>query len=121
MDLDVAREFLKGSELALDNELCRPAVANAYYAMFWAARAVLKHIGITREEWSHGGLQHAFGAEIVNKRSLLPRHAGQWLHTGYDLRRKANYNLEGVGAKESRRMVHHASDFVATIAEVIER
>lgn len=38
MLLRIAREFLKGAELALENELYRVAAANAYHAMFWAAQ-----------------------------------------------------------------------------------
>ena len=34
MHLNIAKEFLKGAELALANELYRVA-ANAYYAMFY--------------------------------------------------------------------------------------
>jgi uncharacterized protein (UPF0332 family) len=119
MHLSIAKEFLKGAELALANELYRVAAANAYYAMFWAAQAAMRHVGIVREEWSHGGLQHAFGLELIKKRALLARQTGQWLASAYDLRSKAHYDAGGVGAKVTRRMVQHAGEFLAKMEEVI--
>jgi uncharacterized protein (UPF0332 family) len=119
MHLNIAKEFLKGAELALANELHRVAAANAYYAMFWAAQAAMRHVGIVREEWSHGGLQHAFGSELIKKRALLPRQMGRWLADAYDFRRAAHYLASGVGVKETRRFVGHAAEFLTKIEEVI--
>jgi hypothetical protein len=85
MHLNISKEFLKGAELALANELYRVAAANSYYAMFWAAQAALRHVGITREEWSHGGLQQAFGLElsplIKGVRGLLRN--GDWSYRAW--------------------------------------
>ena len=79
MHLKVAREFLRGAELALAHELYRVAAANAYYAMFWAVQAVLQRVGVVREEWLHGGLQQAFGLEMIKKRALPQELRGQLL------------------------------------------
>jgi len=78
MHLNIAKEFLKGSDLALANELYRVAAANAYYAIFWAAQAALRHVGVVREEWSHGGLRQTFGSELIKKQALMPRQMGEW-------------------------------------------
>lgn len=120
MDLGIAREFLKGSELALDNELCRPAVANAYYAMFWAARAALRHVGVTRSEWSHGAIQHAVGLELIKKRQLLASHSGKRFSDAYRLRCDAHYEIAGVNLKQTQRILRDAAAFVAGLEKVIE-
>ncbi|MBM3237265.1 HEPN domain-containing protein [Candidatus Poribacteria bacterium] len=118
MHLDIAKEFLKGAEVALANELYRVAAANSYYAMFWAAQAALRHVGIIREEWSHGGLQQAFGLELIKKRGLATSRLGDWLNRAYELRCDAHYKEHGVGVKETRRLVQHANEFVAKAEEV---
>lgn len=117
--LPCAVEFLNGAELALDNELYNVAAANAYYAMFWAAQAIMRYVGIQRYEWSHGGLHHTFGLEAIKKRALIPRRVGEWFVTAYDLRRKAHYGADGVGIKETRRIVRHAAEMIAMVKEVI--
>ncbi|MBM3237261.1 HEPN domain-containing protein [Candidatus Poribacteria bacterium] len=119
MHLNIAKEFLKGAELALANELYRVAAANAYYAMFWAAQAALRHVGVVREEWSHGGLRQTFGSELIKKRTLMPRRMGDWFTDAYDLRCAAHYLASGVGIKETRRLVRHAAEFLTKIEEVI--
>jgi uncharacterized protein (UPF0332 family) len=116
MHLNIAKEFLKGAELALANELYRVAAANAYYAMFWAAQAALRHVGVVREEWSHGGLQYAFGLELIKKRAILPRQMGRWFAEAYDFRRAAHYLASGVGVKETQRFVGHAAEFLTKLA-----
>jgi len=119
MHLNVAKEFLRGAEWALAEELYRVAAANAYYAMFWAAQAALRHVGIVREEWSHSGLQQTFGLEIIKKRGLLAPRLGKRFADAYRLRSGAHYDVAGVGVKETRRIVRDASEFVTTIEEVI--
>lgn len=119
MRLDIAREFLKGAELALEDELYRVAAGSAYYAMFWAAQVTLRHVGIVREEWSHGGLRQAFGSELIKKRALMPRQMGKWLGDAYRFRQAAHYLPRGVGVKETRRLVGHAAEFLAKVEEVI--
>lgn len=119
MHLNIAREFLQGAELALAHELCRVATANAYYAMFWAAQAVLRQVGVVREEWSHGSLQQAFGLEMIKKRALLPSRMGDWLNRAYRLRCDAHYEESEVGLKVTRRAVQHAKEFITKIEGVI--
>ena len=119
MHLNIAREFLRGAALALEDELYRVAAANAYYAMFWAAQATLRHVGFVREEWSHGGLRQTFGSELIKKRALMPRQMGEWFTNAYDLRRAAHYLASGVGVKQTRRLVEHAAEFLTKVEEVI--
>jgi uncharacterized protein (UPF0332 family) len=121
MHLDIAKEFLRGAELALENELYRVAAANAYYAMFWAAQAILRHVGIVREEWSHGGLQKTIGLELIKKRALLAPQLGKWFTDAYMLRCDAHYDPNGIGIKETRRMVRHAVEFITRTEEVVKR
>jgi len=121
MDLDVAHEFLEGAELALEKGLYRVAAANGYYAMFWAARAALRHVGIVRDEWSHGGLLHAYGLELVKHRELLPPNTSEWLKDAYTLRSVAHYDPDGVGTKKTRRSVLHARHMTTQVRELMEK
>lgn len=110
--LDRAKEFLHLGELAL---------ANALYALFWAAIAALAQQGVKQPEWSHGGLRKAFGDEQIRKRSIYPRKFGDWLSDAYTLRLVACYVGKGVTVKKTRRLFEHARRFVSEVEGRLHR
>ena len=119
--MERATEFLKVVEIALAHEHLNACASNAYYAMFWVTISALAHQGLRQAQWSHGGLRETFSRELIVKRGIYPPKFGEWLKDAYTLRVKADYKVEGVGAKEARRLFRHAQDFVKTIQEVVSR
>ncbi|MDW8026695.1 MAG: hypothetical protein RMK18_12665, partial [Armatimonadota bacterium] len=89
-----------------------------YAALFWATIAALAHQGIKQEEWAHGWLWKTFREELVRKRHIYPPTFVEWLERAYSLRDKGHYDWETPGAKETRRMVHHAREFILKVQEV---
>jgi uncharacterized protein (UPF0332 family) len=119
--MERAREFLRVAEISLEQGFYNACASNAYYAMFWAAIAVLAHQGFKQTEWSHGGLREIFSRELIVKRRIYPAKFGEWLKVAYKLRDSAHYSLEGAGTKETRRIFQHALEFVKTVEEVVLR
>ena len=119
--LSKAWRLLQVAEWAVEQELYDGAALCCYAALFWAAIAALAHQGIRREEWAHGFLWKTFREEVVLKRKLYPHIFVEWLERAYALRDRAHYEWESLGAKETRRMVRHAREFVAKVQEVTKR
>jgi len=115
-----AEEALKAAELCFENGLFDSCTSRSYYAMFWAAIAVLENVGYPSQKWSHPGLWNIFGREIVKKRKLYPSKMGGYLGDGYDLRRRADYGKQHVGKRKASRILRWAKDFVQRAKEVIE-
>jgi len=64
---------LKAAKVMLAAEMTDTCVIACYYAVFWAAIAMLHYVGIT--EAADGGmviLRTAFGLECVKRRKLCP-------------------------------------------------
>ncbi|MFN3420768.1 MAG: HEPN domain-containing protein [Armatimonadota bacterium] len=121
--LERAKQFLKSAEACWREEALAGCALCCYAAMFWAAIAVLMHVGLTaRKKWKHGDVWQLFGLEIVKKRQLVPERLGEWLEDAYDLRNDAQYNLEAeLSRKKVERTLRHAREFIAEIDKVIKR
>jgi uncharacterized protein (UPF0332 family) len=116
-----ASRLLQVAEWAIEHELYDGAALCCYAALFWAAIAALAHQGIRREEWAHGFLWKTFREELIRKRRLYPPIFVEWLERAYALREEAHYGLGMPGAKETRRIVRHAQEFITKVQEVTKR
>ena len=58
-----ARQDLQAVEINIQNDLYNVAVSRAYYAMFYAATALLKSKAVERHK--HSGIVAAFGEHFV--------------------------------------------------------
>ncbi len=116
-----SEKLLRVAEWAVEQELYDGAALCCYAALFWATIAALAHQGFKQEEWAHGGLRKVFRDELVRKRRLYPPIFVEWLERAYALRDKAHYELEPPGARETRRIIYHAREFVAKVQEVTKQ
>ncbi len=71
--LDYARRDLQAAESNLNLGFYHITISRAYYAMFYAASALLASKGITRSR--HSGVLSAFGEQFV-RTGLIPSRAG---------------------------------------------
>ncbi len=116
--MEKAREFLQAAQVALAHGLLNACVQDCYYAMFWAAIAMLEWTGHKRVEWSHGDVRRYFGLALVKQWHLCPAEWNKWLEVAYDLRLKAAYEKEGVFKNEAERALRYAREFVRKAEEV---
>jgi uncharacterized protein (UPF0332 family) len=116
-----AEEFLQTADYAVQNGHLNAGAICSYAALFWAARAALAYEGFDRPTWEHGELRSRFTDELIKNRARYPKKFGTWLVNAFALRNEAQYHLGHPKAKEVRRMVYHAKEFIKKIDEVLNK
>ena len=108
-----AYETLKAASYLLEGGYSNDAVSRAYYAMFYAARALLASRDMYPK--GHKGLIIQFGLECV-KKGLIEESYGRSLAHAKDRREFFDYSAEAqVAPEEAARMVEDARAFVDRI------
>lgn len=114
--MERARETLNTAQLLLNQNADTASIVNrAYYAMFYAALAILATIG--KETSKHSGVLALFDRHFI-KTGVLPKEMGKFLHTAFDTRQTGDYEdkLE-ISRTMAERMVDFAVQFVGSIEE----
>jgi len=99
-EIRLARERLEVAKLLLEHEKIRDAINRAYYAMFNAARALLRLLGI--EVRSHEGLITEFGLHVIGK-GIMDRKYGRMLRVAYEARSSSDYRVGAIFSKEEAK------------------
>lgn len=94
------------------------AAARAYYAMFYAAEALLFERGLQFRK--HGSVHGAFGEQFVRSGAMDPRFH-RWLLDAFDTRIQGDYGVDAVVTNEEAQvMIERATMFVAESRKVLE-
>ncbi len=88
--LDHAHRDLQAAQSNLDQGFYGVAVTRSYYAMFYAASALLVSKGISRSK--HSGVRSAFGEYFV-KTGLIEAEYARMLGYAFDSRLDSDYNI----------------------------
>lgn len=113
----LADRFLKTAVLVLKEDDLRSAADRAYYAMFHAAQAALRHKGITVK--SHKGLIGQFSKEYIKTGTIDPE-LGRMLQKGFRLRQTSDYELYAIlPEKQVQDLVEKAKAFVEHLRETL--
>lgn len=109
--LDMAQATLNDAKVLLREGGSLWSVVNrAYYAMFYAALALLISVG--RGAAKHSGIIALFDEHFV-KTGLLPHEMSKWLHKAFDLRQIGDYReLASLTENQAREVLQWAEDFV---------
>lgn len=91
--LERAYQDLQAARSNLQQGFCRVAITRAYYAMFYAASALLASEGISRSK--HSGVHAAFGERFV-KSGLIEAEYVKMLGYAFDSRLDSDYDVEFV-------------------------
>lgn len=96
------------------------ACSEAYYAMFYAARAALFHVGQSERALgkTHTGLIAAFGQFIVLP-ELLDAHYGRALSHEAQRRLIADHDAAGVAPGDAEPAIANAERFVAAVGQLM--
>lgn len=117
--LEIAQEYLKDSWKLLELRRFRSAVDRAYYAMFYAAKAILASKGLVPPK-THKGLRELFGKEIILK-GLIEKDLGRDLTRAFQLRQASTYEVYARFEEDAtREIVEKAEKFVNKIKEYIK-
>lgn len=121
---ETARKFLDKSEqsIAAAEHLLRDgyaefAASRAYYAMFYAAEALLSDRG--RRFRKHAGVHSAFGEQFA-KTGLIDPKFHRWLLDAFDKRVKGDYGVDEVLARgDAETLIRQAEEFLAEVRKLL--
>lgn len=91
----------------------------AYYAVYYAAWAMLESAGVTRPK-THSGLIAEFSRVFVKSGTVEPAR-GAVLSRLQNLRMVADYTLDAVPTADAQRAVSEAAAFIEAARALIER
>jgi uncharacterized protein (UPF0332 family) len=97
-----------------DHSRTNGAINRAYYAMFYAARAALQHVGIEVPSSKHGVLVSKSGQHLI-KTGRLPHDLGRWLNRMLELRATADYGQGPPARAETEEALARAVLFLDAV------
>ena len=114
----LAAETLNAAEYLQKGGYYNDAVSRAYYAMFYAARALLASRDMHPK--GHKGLILQFGLEFV-KRGFIEETYGRALSHAKERRETVDYNIDAsMTAEEAGTIVSDARDFLERIERAFD-
>lgn len=113
--LENARRDLKTAQDNLDLGYYHVVVSRAYYAMFYAASALLASKEIYRSK--HSGVQAAFGQHFV-KTGLIEKEYAQMIDHAFEARLDSDYDMIYTAKQGTAEiLLDDAKQFVARVEE----
>lgn len=118
---------LEQAQIALDDAIYLNAggrspqsiVNRCYYAMFYAALALLQDIG--KAPTKHSGIISLFDTEYVLK-GIFPRELSKNLHKAFELRQSSDYKVRPVLSEEQvKEEIDNASRFVEAVKSYFQQ
>jgi len=108
--LDKGRRAIRSAEVLCQDGDYDAACSRSYYAMFYAATALLLRKGLTF--FSHAAVLSAYGKEYA-KNEELPREYHLWLRTAEEVRLLGDYEWpSGINVETARMQLEHAGTFL---------
>ncbi len=108
-----ADRAVRAAEALLETGDTDFAAARAYYAMFYAAEALLNERDLKFQ--THGGVHSAFGQLFARTRELDPKYH-RWLLDAFDRRIRADYEVEAAISREGvETMIAQAREFIGAV------
>lgn len=113
--LEQAQIALDDAKFLLDGHRSPQSVINrAYYAMFYAALALLQKIG--RAPSKHAGVISLFDSEFV-RTGIFGREFSKNFHRAFELRQAADYKVTALPTRETaQELLNKAVHFVGAVS-----
>ncbi len=93
-----AHSSLRAAEKLLEESLFAESISSAYYAMFYATKALLVRDGMDVSK--HSAAIAAFGREYAKRGRIDPRHH-RMLLDAFESRQKADYDVYWLASREA--------------------
>ena len=112
--LEQARNALDDAKFLLDGNRSPQSIINrSYYAMFYAALALLQKIGKVPSK--HAGVISLFDTEFALK-GIFPKELSKDFHKAFELRQLSDYKvIEDSSLVKSEEVLNNAVRFVETV------
>jgi hypothetical protein len=117
--LEQAQTALDDAEFLLEGKRSTQSIVNrAYYAMFYAALALLQRIGKIPSK--HTGVISLFDREFVLK-GIFSKDLSKDFHKAFELRQVSDYKTyETISWENAKELLDKSSNFVKSIKEYLE-
>jgi len=113
--LEKAERYLRSADLLAKDGDFESSVSRTYYAMFYAAEAVL--LAKNMSSSSHKGVIAAFGEHFV-KTGIFPKEMGRELNRAFEKRQMGDYGHTLLLTKdEAEKMLQNGRKFVDKITK----
>jgi uncharacterized protein (UPF0332 family) len=115
--IEQSQESCLSARILFRNNMFRPAVNRAYYAMFYAVLALL----VTRNQSisKHAGVISIFDREYV-KRGVFDKNLSKNFHEAFDLRQRVDYTeMFDISKERAGKVICNAELFVAEIVDFL--
>lgn len=117
--LDRAHGDLQAAQSNLNQGFHGVAIARAYYAMFYAASALLASQGLSRSK--HAGVHSAFGEHFVRTGLIEPEYAKMLGHA-FDSRLDSDYDVAFTAERAlGEEVLHDARRFVERVESYLRQ
>lgn len=118
--LDQARETLVDAQVLYDNDRRPASVVNrAYYAMFYAALALMVTVG--KSSSKHIGVIAFFDSEFVRK-NIFPKEMSRMLHEAFEARQEGDYqNPDAIDREKAAEILEAAGEFLKVVEEKLKQ
>jgi len=116
--LEQAKTALEDGKFLLNGGRSTQSVVNrAYYAMFYAALALLQRIGKVPSK--HTGVISIFDVEFVAK-GIFPKELSKSFHRAFELRQVSDYkSYESISNEKAKETLDKATNFVRAVTEYL--
>jgi len=116
--LEQAQTALDDAKFLLDGNRSPQSIVNrAYYAMFFAALALLQKIG--KAPSKHSGVISIFDTEFVLK-DIFPKELSKTFHKAFELRQVSDYKtFKPISKEKAEETLNNAVRFVEAIKKYL--
>lgn len=112
-----AHRSIEAAQMLLENGDPDFASSRGYYAMFYAAEALLLEKGLRAKK--HSGVHAVFG-EHFSKTGQFDAKFHRWLLDAFDRRLEGDYDSSGtVSTEDGAITIHHAREFLAVTEQYL--
>ncbi|MGO9120014.1 MAG: HEPN domain-containing protein [Desulfomonilaceae bacterium] len=114
-----AREALEDAKFLLDAQRSPQSIINRpYYAMFYAALALLQEIG--KAPSKHVGVISLFDTEFVIK-GIFSKELSRYFHQAFELRQESDYKVMiAYSPDKAQDICERASRFLETVGKYLQ-
>lgn len=114
-----ALDSIESAEALLEIDKAEFAAGRAYYAMFYAAEALLYEKGLQFSQ--HGRVIAAYGKEFAKTKELDPKYH-RWLRIPFDTRIAGDYDVDtGISKSIAGELINQAREFLEAAQAYIKK